>query len=356
MISPEASALIEKPPTRSPEAYDAFLKGLDLFYKGTGEDLEAAILQYRKAIALDSTYARAYAATAIAYYYLDYAKAEKTHTREINEFSDKAILYDPDLPQSLVAKAMYYLHTGDAASALPHLQKAHALNPNSALVLNILSDYYTRYVPDTEKYLEYALKGIRLNIASYDSTTTSITFLHLSNALIQSGFINEAEYYINKSIAYDPENLFSAYVKPYIQYAREKDLGLLRDRLLRVFDRDTTRMDVMQEVGKIYYFLRAYDQAYAYYKRFADLRDAYHLDLYRVEDIKIANVMRQVGKDEEAARFLQAFSAYADADPSIYKPLNQAMIAAFEGNEKTALEYLKSFSSEEHFHFWMQRD
>lgn len=353
MLTPSAAERIEKVQTQSPEAYDAFLKGLDLSYRGNEESLRKATEEYERAISLDSTYARAYAALAIAYYYLDYYGAEKSSTSKINFFADKAILYDPGLAQGQVAKALYYIHSGDAGFALPHLEKAHSLNPNSALVLNILSDYYTRFVPDTEKYLEYALKGARLNPASSDSVTASITFLHISNALIQSGFIDEAEYYINKSISYDPENLFSAYVKPYIQFARNKEIELLKDRLIEVFERDTTRLDVMQEVGKACYFLRDYEQASHYYKRFADLRDAYRLDIYRVEDIKIANVMRQVGRETEAARFLDSFNVYTHVDHSIYKPLNQATAEAYRGNTEAAIDFLGAFSAEDHFHYWV---
>ena len=97
--------------------------------------------------------------------------------------------------------------------AVPYLEKALEYNPNSALVINILSDFYTNYIPNTGKYLEYALKGIGLDIAAHDSVTASFIYLHVSNAFIQSGFIKEAEKYINKSLEYDPENLYSEYVK-----------------------------------------------------------------------------------------------------------------------------------------------
>ena len=69
-----------------------------------------------------------------------------------------------------------------------------------------------------EKYLEYALKGISLDIAANDSTTASHIYLHISNAFIKSGFVDEAEKYINKSIEYDPGNLYSEFhQKPQVQ-------------------------------------------------------------------------------------------------------------------------------------------
>ena len=59
-------------------------------------------------------------------------------------------------------------------------------------------------MPDSQKYLEYALKGIQLNIAANDSITTSFIYLHTSNALIQNGFVKESEIYVNKSLEYNP--------------------------------------------------------------------------------------------------------------------------------------------------------
>ncbi len=353
MLSPSTTARIEKVETESPEAYDAFLKGLDLSYGGNEEALGNAIKWYAKAISLDSSYARAYAATAIAYYYLDFMQEEKQYTRQINHFSDKAMLYDPDLAQSLVAKAMYYLHTGDVKSALPHLQRAHEINPNSALVLNMLSEYYTMFAPDTEKYLEYALKGTRLNMAAQDSQRASITYLHISNALIQSGFIDKAIKYIDKSIDYDPDNLFAAYVRPYIQYAKDRDLEKAMISLEKVLHRDTTRLDVLQEVAKVHYFLRDYDRSYAYYARFVEVRDKYMPGIYPEENIKIANVMRIAGDTIQAARLFDTFKAYASVSSSIYTPLNHAMIAAYEGDVKQAIRYLGDFSAESNFHYWI---
>ncbi|MCB0586317.1 MAG: helix-turn-helix domain-containing protein, partial [Phaeodactylibacter sp.] len=352
IITPEEEKRLDEVPTENLEAYDAFLKGLDLFYQGNRESLEAAITHYEKAVELDPEFARAYAGLAIAYYFLDYNQTEKQYSEQINNYADKALLYDAQLPQSLIAKALFYIHQDDYASALPHLEKALEYNPNSALVINILSDYYTRYVPNTGKYLEYALKGIRLDIASNDSTAASFIYLHISNAFIQSGFVEEAEKYINQSLAYDPENLYSAYVKAFILYARNRDLAQTKALLLETLSRDSTRLDVLQEVAKICYFLGDYKEAYRYYKKFADAREAYNLDIYPAENAKIAMTMRKMGKEAEAEKYMQLFRDYTADDQSIYKNLNRAMISAFDGDTQEALEQLQMFSQKDNYHYW----
>jgi TolB-like protein len=204
IITPEEEERINKVPTDDLVAYDYFLKGLDLMYKGDRESLEDAINYFETAIEHDHEFALAYADLAITYYLLDLYQAEKKYSVQINNNADKALLFDSQLAQSLIAKAMFYINNKDYEQAVPYLEKALEYNPNSALVINILSDFYTSYIPNTEKYLVYALKGIRLDIAANDSITTSYIYLHVSNAFIQSGFLNEAEKYINKSLEYNP--------------------------------------------------------------------------------------------------------------------------------------------------------
>jgi TolB-like protein/AraC-like DNA-binding protein len=173
IITPEEEARIKKPPTGNLVAYDYFLKGLDLFDKGTRQDLEKAIPFFEKAIEHDNNFARAYADLAITYYFLDAFQTEKKYSMEIGNYADKALSIDDQLAQSLIAKALFFINTGQNKKAVPYLEKALEYNPNSALVINILSDFYARYSPDTGKYLEYALKGIRLDIAANDSNTVS---------------------------------------------------------------------------------------------------------------------------------------------------------------------------------------
>ena len=163
--------------------------------------------------------------------------------------------------------------------AEPYLQKAYEYSPNSPFVINTLSDFYDGRIPDTKKYLKYALKGAQIDVASTDSSSASYLYLHLSNALIQSGFVDEAEKYIDRSISCNPQNLFSAYVKPYIQYARNKDLEALKDELLKVLQRDTTRFDIIQEIAKVYYYLRDYRVSYQYYWKFLEMKKALKMEM-----------------------------------------------------------------------------
>ena len=115
------------------------------------------------------------------------------------------------------------MHIGDYRLAVPHLEKALEYNPNASGVVNMLSSIYSNALPDTGKYLEYALRGIQLDVVDND-TNKSYIYLHLSNALIQSGFTDEALEYIDKAIELFPQNPYAPYLKAYIRYAKNKDI------------------------------------------------------------------------------------------------------------------------------------
>jgi len=352
IITPEEAARIDRKPTDNLIAYDYFLKGLDQLHKGNREGLEAAIPLFKKAIEHDDEFSRAYAEIAISYYYLDALLAEKQYTAIINDYADKALSFDPKSPQGLIAKALFYMNNAQYEMAAPYLEKALLYNPNSALVISFLSEYYTNYVPNTEKYLEYALKGIQLDIAAHDSITASFVYLHLSNTFIQSGFIKEAEKHINRSLDYDPENLFSEYVKAYVLYAKNRNLGQTKELLINAYQKDSTRLDILQEIGKVCYYMRDYEAASQYYKKFTAIKKAYKLDMLPAEDVKIAVVFDKIGMKAESDALFNAYLEYAENDRSIYKDQSLAVYYSYKGDTQKALEHLKLFSQQDNYQYW----
>ncbi len=353
VVTPDELKQIEKIPTENLLAYDYYLKALDPYYSRTNEGLQKAISLFEKAIENDEFFALAYAQIAISYYFLDLNQANKQYTEDINNFSDKALLYDSKSAESLISKALYYMQIEEYRLALPHLEKALEYNPNSSAVIQMLADLYARAIPNTSKYLEYALKGIQLDIAANDSVSKSYIYLHLSNALIQTGFVDEALTYINKSLDYNPKNFYSPLVKTYILYAKNRDLKQTEKRLINAYAQDSTRLDILQEVAKIYYFQKNYDSAYYHYNNFVNARQKYGLDMYPQEDIKIAWVYQKQGLDSQAAAFLKSYASYCDQDQSIYKSASMAVKFAYEGKNDLAIEQLKIFALQNDFQYWI---
>ncbi|MBS1509048.1 MAG: helix-turn-helix domain-containing protein [Bacteroidetes bacterium] len=353
IITPEEEKRIQKKPTTDLVAYDYFLKGRDQQAIGKASNLHNAIGYFKEAIARDPRFALAYAEVAMSFYSLDLFHTDKKYVDEIDRYADQALLQDPKLEESLLAKAVSFLSKKEYATAVPYLEKALEYNPNSSTVISFLTDFYALYIPDTGKYLQYALRGLQLNAASTDSTTTSYTYLRLGNALVQNGFVDESLKYLDKSLDYSPNNPFSKYVRAFVRFAKTGDGVQARNELITEFNKDTTRFDILQDIGKISYYLRDYKGAYDYYKRFLRIRKAQKLDVYRHENLVIAYVLAQRGLKKESDELVTDYKAFLDADKSIYGSLGLSAYYAYLGDTQKATEQMKIFATQDNVQYWI---
>jgi len=123
--------------------------------------------------------------------------------------------------------------------------------------------------------------------------------------------------------------------------------------LIAEWEKDTTRLDIMQEVAKTYYYQEKYDSAFHYFEKFVGARDRYGLNIYPQEDVKIAWVYRKKGLDAEAAKFFSAYAEYCEKDQSIYKSASMAVKYAYEGENDKAIEQLKVFATQDNYQYWI---
>ena len=353
IITPEEQDRIEKIPTENLKAYDLFLKGLELLNAPKGDKLLESVTYFDQAIQEDESFALAYACAGMAFYYYDMFQAEKVYLDNLGAYSDKAMLHDPTLAESHIAKGMYYLTKKEYSQALPFLEKALEYRPNSSQVIGLLADFHANYLPNTGKYLEYALKGMRLESGPADSVVTSYFYLRLGNALIQTGFVDESMDYINKSLEYFSENAYSRYVRAFVSYAQTKDLRLTRTLLKSEYARDSSRFDILQDLGKVSFYLREYDSAYLYYERFNRIREEQKLNVYVHENMIIGEVYEKVGRIEEGKQYIQSYRDYLEGDQTVYKNLGLAVYSAHHGEFATALEYLRLFAKEDNIKVWV---
>jgi TolB-like protein/AraC-like DNA-binding protein len=346
IISPEENEKLEKKPTDNFVAYDAYLKGIDLFYKSEREDLVASIPWFKKAIAEDPQFGLAYANLGIVYYYLDIFQIDKKYATEISIYADKALLYAPKSDASLIVKALDYANKKQFKQAVPYFEKALEYNPNSGLVLHFLNEFYSMHVPNPVKHLEIALRRVKTDVPMLDSNTTAFNYFHLSNALFENGFLDEAAVYINKSMTYNPNGFFTAYFRVYVLTMRDKNLTRTKAMMLEVLKKDTSRFDIVQEAGKICFMMRDYGEAFKYYNWFAKSRDRMHLNLYQFENLRLAIVYEKMGLKPQAEKFVASFKDYADNDLTVYKNLHLAAYWSYRGDERRALDHLKLFANE----------
>ncbi|MRI01395.1 helix-turn-helix domain-containing protein [Kriegella sp. EG-1] len=353
IVTPAELEQIEKVPTENLIAYDYYLKALEPYYSRTKEGLEKAIPLFKKAIENDPNFSLAYAHLSIAYYYLDVFQNQKQYEEEINNYADKALLYDSKSDISLIAKALYYMYTNEYRLALPHLEKALEYNPNSVSVIQVLTMIYSIYLPDTGKHLKYALMGNQLNIAANDSVGKSFIYLSLSNALIENGFTDEAYTYIEKSLDFNPKNKYAPYLKTMILFAKNKNLKTSTKQLEKEYLKDTTRLDILQEVAKFYYYQENYEKAFKYFEKFITAKEKNNLNIYPHEDIKIGISYKKMGFKEKGEYFLRAYADYCEKDNSIYKNASMTVKYAYEGEQNKAIEQLNLFATKDNYQYWM---
>lgn len=353
IVTWEEQKEIERIPTTDMAAYDLFLKAVERMHQGGTANLKAAIGQLRAAAERDPEFALAYAVTAIAYHYLDIFQQQPQYTDSIGNFADKALLHDATLAEALFAKGLHYVNQKAFDAAIPYLEKALAYKPNSSLIIQFLSDFYNWRVPNTAKYLEYALQGMRLDPAAHDSATASMNYLHLSNALVQTGFIDESLRYVDESIAYNPDNSFAQWLKAVLAYAKYHDTAKAEKLLLAQLAKDSNQMHILQELGKLYFHSGDDETAFGYYQRFFKLREANELDFFQTADLDMAIIWSRRGELEKAAACFARFKRFADADQSIYKHMHLALYAAYQGDETGMIDHLRRFSREDNYQYWI---
>jgi TolB-like protein/AraC-like DNA-binding protein len=354
IITPEAQKSIEKIPTENLEAYALYLKGMELFYQSTGASLMEAMSYFRQAIALDDKFGLAYAHLVQVEYYLDIFQLKKNYTGEISAYADKALLFEPRSGESLIAKALSYAYVRDYKPAVLYLEKALEYNPHSGRVYHFLTEFYSLYVPDPAKYTEYALRGAKEDRVTMDSSTIGFKYFHVANALVQAGFIDEGVHYVDLSLSYDLDAFFSRYVSVLFRFAKNKDLKLTKQGMIREFEKDTTRADVVKELAKICYIDRDYDQAYKYYQIFLRRTRQLQLEIYQEELLSISVVYDRFGRKAEAEEFRKRYKDFINTDqPSIYKHVLTSLYYAHAGDSKKALEELALFSKEDNYPYWI---
>ena len=148
IVTPAELAQIEKKPTENLVAYDYYLQALDPFLSRTNEGLDKAFGYLSKPLKRTRS---SHGLTPTSPYpdvFWRRVETEKQYTEKINSYADKALLYDPKLDASLIAKAYYYIQTKEYALSLPHLEKGFEYNPNSSFAVQILADFYFRMVPN----------------------------------------------------------------------------------------------------------------------------------------------------------------------------------------------------------------
>ncbi len=131
-LAPSERTSLTARPTRSPEAYDLYLRGLYFWNKRTPENLEKARDAFERATELDSTFALAYADLANVYNHLGFigGHAPKEVTPKARAAALRALELDSTLAEAHAAFAYVKMqYDWDWPGAEREMRRALELNP-----------------------------------------------------------------------------------------------------------------------------------------------------------------------------------------------------------------------------------
>jgi len=247
-LTPRENSVLGKAPTTDLEAYDYYLRGRQFYYQYKNRSMEFALKLFARAIELDPTYVRAYAASADCHSFLfmhagsrntdldqadfmsrralelDMDAAEAHASRGVacslrhnygeaeSEF-EKAIHLDPTLFEAFYFYARACFEQGKREKAILLYEKSIELNPQDyqapLLVAQIYSD-----LGEEEKAAASRRRGVKAVEAQIKLHPDATRALYLgANGLVALGELEQGLDWANQAVAidgHDPMVLYNA--------------------------------------------------------------------------------------------------------------------------------------------------
>jgi TolB-like protein len=181
------AAVLPEPPTPSVEAYQVYLQARAQMDRGSPASSLSAIRFYEKAIAIDPTFARAYAGLAVAQIHmLVIGAATPDLLSEVMRNADKALTLDP-------ANAISHASLGNASiyrarwlDAEIYYRKALSLDPSDPLLVGVYGTFVTLATGRLRAALRSAQESYRL------SPARPLAAMEMANAYVFLGQDSEA--------------------------------------------------------------------------------------------------------------------------------------------------------------------
>ena len=220
--------------TRNLEAYDYFLRGHTALLTRAREDNETAREMYRKALALDPSFARAYAGLALTYaadYRQQWTDSGAQALARAGELAETAARIDADILE--VQWVLAYVHAQGRRheQAIAHLNRAIALDPSFADAYALLGSIHT-YIGQPAKAIPLVRTAIHLNPdAGY------LYFLVLGRAYLFQGDTEQAMINLKEALSRNAANLESQlYLAATLALAGDKEGAKWKAEELRALE------------------------------------------------------------------------------------------------------------------------
>jgi TolB-like protein/Flp pilus assembly protein TadD len=356
-ISPEEEIALSKAPTNNMEAYQLYIKGRSIADSRTKENLEKSIDYYKKAIALDSNYAEAYAEIANSNFLLvEYAgKPLDEATKESKEWISKALSINPNTVRAYSTLGYIAANNSEWEVARINFEKAIALNPNDATTHHHYSLYYrSNPEKDFKKSLEQISIAQELDPFSHIITSAKIIALLLNNNFKEAGDLLSKNRFM---FSQDEVLLYSILIK----VNQDKDWTEAISILKKAVEESPNDADLHLQLSWAYFdILNDRDKSLVHSKKAYDLDVKtgafYYLYFLIHNDLSVAksllsnqNFMKILSKDEvrqinttyfwvkgDYKKAMEYYNNIPDSDAG------RAMLFALMGDRAAAYELLKN--------------
>jgi len=190
--------------TRNLEAYEHFQRGQSALLVRQRAENETAREMFRRAIALDAAFARAYAGLALTYaadYRNQWTKDGAAALDRAFELARTAHQMNPDIPETYWVLAFVHVERRQHEQALQHLESAVRLYPSFADGFALMGgvNTYVGRPADTVRFLRTAM---RLN-----PEAGHLYFLLLGRAYLFLGDLEQARLNLEHALSRNPVNL-----------------------------------------------------------------------------------------------------------------------------------------------------
>jgi adenylate cyclase len=151
--------------TRNLAAYDGFLQAQAALMTRQQEDNERARSLYRKAIAHDPTFARAYAGVALTHaaeFRHQWARDGQQALARAMDMAHTALEIDPRLPEAHWVLGYVYMLRSEHDKAIQHARRAIAIDRSYADAYALIAGIYT-YSGEPAKAVSWLRNALRLN-------------------------------------------------------------------------------------------------------------------------------------------------------------------------------------------------
>jgi TolB-like protein/Tfp pilus assembly protein PilF len=199
-LSPQVVERITTPPTNSVEAFEVYSRGRYLYHRSnpmSGDGLREALALFEQAVALDSTYALAWAGVADAYDYGGGSTFTREEAQQAWPAVERALELDPNLAEALSRRGFMHLNTGREEEAERDFERAIELSPGSALVVSRYGGFLSR-TGRMDPALENARKAVQIDPLNLGVRA------NLEDLLWRAGEFEEASEESRRTLSMDP--------------------------------------------------------------------------------------------------------------------------------------------------------